>query len=316
MLLKNKHHVIIGTMAMSLLLMIFLVGCETNTNTTGTLDADYKTFELSSNDISLSWCNHPLFSFEYPNAFSKIFDNAALSDVINVNRSEITLTGELPYKELYISVELPQAKQPDNAYQLLKEGMANPDWYGANATIQKVIVSGNEASYLESKLDISPSKKFRLVMFDYAGLIWQIEMTTFESFSDSPKVQESFNHIIDSFRIIDTCNSQIDHENGLNILVDYNYNKGIFTIINNENITLCNVNCYLNFSNDDLSSGYVYHRYSGIFNYQTIEIQDWLFENNLQNKFGFMTKHHAVKMLVQAEFPGCRQVYSYLKTWD
>jgi hypothetical protein len=301
-------------------LLVFSFGCNKNTESS---TAGYKTYKMGLDNLSLKWCNHPLFSVEYPKELTLIDYNSNPQAVIFYNSADTTFFNPKGFgsliSQLEINISRPVKSRYMNSTEKLSEIISDSSLFGNNVTISKVNISGIDASYFDSLSNAIKGKLqeiHRVVIFDYAGLIWQITMITNSLYPEPLEVQDTFEHVLTTFKIKDTFCNNIHHDNTLNMNISYDYSKGVFIIISNEDLTLCNVNLYLNFTGDDLSSGFEYSQNNGITSHQVIEIQDWLFEDKDNNNFRYSLNKHVSKLLIQAEFPGCNKTYTFLKTWD
>jgi hypothetical protein len=206
----------------------------------------------------------------------------------------------------------------DNANELIENLISGPSVFSDNPTMKKVTVAGIEADYLKSYEQPDTSTKqhiARLAVFDYAGMIWTISMSTYSTYPESSDIQESFDHILTTFKILDKeCDEQISDDR-LNITVTYE-NEG-FYITNNGDVTLCGVELFVDYTNDDLSTGYHCDDIVGIRPNETRKIQNFEFEDINGNKYIYYPQSGPSKLLVQAEFAGCKnKVYSYLEIWE
>jgi len=307
-------------------------GCAGETITTNTLETSttpavnpyttFNTYEMKADDIRLTRVNQPLISFEYPEVFILVDQNISPPDVLILGQSEIDFThfqGNWPYE--YISViinELSPLKYDEEKTFYLKYWTNRLSTLGDNVTIKKVLVSGIEADYMESsKKSVSYGKQniYRVTIFDYAGLMWQIYMTTVSSYPEPPEVQEAFEHIINTFKFLDESCNTTDSDKELDITVEYRDKE--FFITNNEDVMLCDVSVILNYIDSDLSTGYECHDIMGIRSHQTRRIQNWQLKDIDGKSYVDSPDNHPVILLVQAEFAGCvNKTYTYIKTWE
>lgn len=329
----KKEYILLNIMLLTVLLVIPFLCSSCSMIITPTLTTiktpeastnnslEYKMYEIKTNYYSLTWCNHPLFSFEYPSAFNYV--DLALSDVQIFNSSSVEFSCnqvEVPYKTLTISIMKPIPGSYNNATDIVNKLVTDSSLSGDNISIKKVSVSGITADYLESYQ--KPIEKYtrqdiyREVFFDYVGLIWSIVMTTYSTYPESQGVQESFNHILKTFEILDKNCNNLRAGNELNITVNYDSQKDTFILTNNESTTLCEVNLFLNYIDEDLYTGYKYYQYYGIASHQTLEIERKLFKKSNSGEYGFISGTKPNELLVQVEFPGCKKVFSYIKTWE
>ncbi len=300
---------------------IVFSGCtgETITTAVTTPTEGYEIYEIKADDIRFLWLNHPLYSFEYPKDFVLIDLNKMTSlEGVDLIKSKVEFMYEHStlFIRLSVIVDEPFPGYLGNAidkFNYLVSTQNSSD----DIIIKKIlIISGINAYYLEYFKDpekIGRKNSSRVALFDYAGLIWEINMTTYSPYPEPKEVQEYFDHVIETFKILESSCANVPTGNELNVTISYE--NGVFTIINNEDFTLCEVKLFLNYVGDDLSTGYEYSDIYGIPSHQTTQIQDWRFENINREKYPEYQK--PLKFLIQAEFPGCvNKTYSYLKTWE
>lgn len=195
-----------------IVLIIASITCNScnsiTTNTTNTPLTIYKTYEMKLDDIRLRFLSHPLFSLEYPKEFELANLNQAEDLVITVDCSRTDFGCHLyeePLQTLSIEICKPKIGQYENANDKLKFLTSKTIMYTDNFSSKKVIVSGIIADYLESYQKPLPSGKqyvYRTVIFDYSNLIWEIDMISFSYYPESSRIQEYFDHIIFTFKIL------------------------------------------------------------------------------------------------------------------
>lgn len=318
-MVKNKISVTLSLSFILSILILFLPGCKNeNTNQTEIPQSKYYTYEMKADDYRLKRINQPLFSFEYPIAYGiHVYDIEP--DVVIAGQSELGFwcyKQDSPYLSLYVKVNELSASNYDNE----KNYYINRWFSGSsvdNSTMKKVMVSGIEANYFASTPNPSDFRKqyiHRLVVFDYAGLMWQIYMMTYSTYPEPLECQESFNHIINTFKLLDT-NYNNDSTTNLNITIEYG--DGVFYLTNNEDVMLCEVKVILNYIDNNLSTGYESHDIAGIRSHETRQIQNRELKDINGKTYVDNPDNHPFIMLVQAEFAGCvNKTYTYLKTWE
>lgn len=302
---------------------VCFLGCTGGNKTT---DINFKTFEITVDDIRLRWYNHPLFSFEYPDIFILIDANEDPHGEVHHDHSEVAFyyrKSDFPYRYLGVTIYDPFQWEWQNAKDMAESMIDAPEFKGL-LTTKKVTVAGIEADYLEYSRKPRGSEEqmiYRLVVFDYSDMIWVIDMGTYSAFPEPPYIQESFNHILATFKILDeNCDNAVSSDE-LNITVSYE--NEVFTITNHEEFPLCEVELFLNYTNDDFSTGYhcddivgiLPHDPKGILNIMTIQNRQLTDING--NEYTDYPGNEPYILLVQAEYPGCKnKEYSYIQTWE
>jgi hypothetical protein len=274
--MKNKlrsRFVFILTLAT---ICICISSCVTTTYTNTSSTTKYVTYEMKPDDVRLTWCNHPLFSFEYPSVFELSDLNKVEDLVVSVINSKVEFVcheTDIAYRRLSVTVYEPWQGHYLNAVDLLNDWI-NSEEFTSNPIQKKITISGIPATYIQSRETlVGVQEVFRIIAFDYQGLIWETMMAT--QFYESPEpseIQTSFDHLVDTFKIFEP-NYSVHSDNNLNIVVEYV--KGVFHITNHEQYNLYEVKIYLDYQVYDISSGYVYDSpfLYGIPSGQTAEIK-------------------------------------------
>jgi hypothetical protein len=177
-------------------------------------DLKYQLFEIKADDRRLIGTNHPLYSFEYPKAFSLIDVNKLLDYPMNNNASIVDFildqeNTNLPEQWLRIRVEPPVPKAYTNASEASQYWVNIESKTSDNITTSTKTATGLQAIYLKSFYEDQGSYRlhmtsFRMVTFDYAGFIWEIFLTWNYPYHEiePPEIEEYFNHIIGTFKIL------------------------------------------------------------------------------------------------------------------
>jgi hypothetical protein len=312
--------------------LVFITLCTINvcflscTGGNTTTDINYQTYEITVDDVRLLWYNHPLFSFEYPEIFILIDANKDPHGKVHYDRSQVSFVyrkSDLPYRHLHVTIYDPFQWEWQNANDMAESIIDASELEGL-VTTQKVMVAGIEADYLEySRKPLGSEEQmiYRLAVFDYSDMIWVIYMDTYSAFPEPSYIQESFNHILATFKILDAnCDKAVSSDE-LNITVKYD--NEVFTITNNEGFSLCEVEVFLNYTNDDFSTGYHCDDIVGILPYDPNGILNSRAIQNRQltdingNEYIYYPGNEPYILLIQAEFPGCKnKKYSYIQTWE
>lgn len=312
--------------AMCALALIFCIfsfsGCVktgadpfTTTSSDSTIEGAFSTYMLSAEKKSLSWCNHPLFTFEYPSVFSLV-DEYEIRSVNWLDRSEINFVCSMsgtPYKQLNITVLKPadnDYQHYDNAHDRLENWLGETTKFGEYPNFKEVYISGMKAYYAESS-PTPNNETYRLILFDFEDLIWEIVMITNSSFSEPKEIQQAFDHIVSSFHFLNETCPQNDSDDELDAVVEYLPETGVFLIGNLENTRLCEVTLYLDYLGDNVYSGYKYQEFYGIREKDSIKIESSWFKKSGTSYPAIHPKH----VLLQAQFPGCMKVYSTSMSW-
>jgi len=301
-----------------LLIMVLCLGCAEEPVT---YNINYKTFVMPADDIRFRWTNFPLFSFEYPEQFAACASGNEYDQVINYNRVDICFIDVFHFlsPNLIVSIIEPWMDHYENANEYANDWTPQPENFTGDIVKEKVMIVGIEADYVELWYIPSHSggqEKERTVFFDYAGLIWQIWMSTYSGDPEPPEVQASFNHILDTFAFIDQHFDTNHPSSELDVTVEYDSETQTFSITNNEEYVLFNVKLYLNYYRLDLSRGYKSCSAIEIYSNETIYI--WL-RDFMDSDDEFLSEGEIkpFKLTVKAKFPGSvGKVYTCLKTWD
>jgi hypothetical protein len=175
---------------------------------------------MKEDDVRLQFLNHPLYTLEYPSLF-KLIDLNNIPDhpmKYGVSDVDFTLinydTGSL-IAALSIRVRAPGLNYFYNANEKFDDLLKTKTEVTDNVTVNEELVSGITAHYLESLetvedtivagvlIDPKHQMSLRAVVFDYADLIWIISLAWSYQDSEPPEVEEYFNHVIETFRILD-----------------------------------------------------------------------------------------------------------------
>jgi hypothetical protein len=203
---------------LSLLLCVIITivslfaGCIKTTNHLNTTTAaNYKTFVLKSNDIYLRDFDHPLYSFEYPPDFSLVDENLSDFPSTYYDQTRVLFTiqrSDTPKPQLSIIVQKPGKFGYHDAAEKFEYNRSRyllPD----NITTKRVNVFGISSYYLEvfsshgsPEYHLYQSSQ-RSCFFDYAGLVWEVTLDWFYHGNEPLEVQEYFDHIITTFKILE-----------------------------------------------------------------------------------------------------------------
>ena len=129
MTLKNNIKLSLMILIVMSTISVYYSGCTGETTAT---DTNYKTYEMKADDIRLLYCNHPLFSFEYPEVFILADVNKYLHGGFYHDRSEVGFgyyKSDLPYRHLDVTIYKPSPYkyQWENANELREPTIrANP----------------------------------------------------------------------------------------------------------------------------------------------------------------------------------------------
>jgi hypothetical protein len=211
-------------------LTVYNAGCTKSTSSTPALPPDiftipqktnYKKFELKSDDIRLKYFKNPLYSFEYPEVFNLSDENLLRDEPTHIFHSEYSIVFfiiqqiDLPEPILEILVQNPGFLDRNTSGDVIKylTSLQSTKWHDTNISTKKV--AGIQADYLKTfsireewrvqEQLIYPEhySSLRGVAFDYAGLIWVISMTWHYFESEPPEIQGYFNHVIETFKILE-----------------------------------------------------------------------------------------------------------------
>ena len=191
---------------------------DNETPVSTTREISYKTYEMKPDDTRLIYLNHPLFSFEYPEEFELIDlnhmpDHPRVYDISDVD----FLIKQYPLPEISLQIRIIKPGFAGNydMNTLSEEWFSTAESYGATITAGRKTVSGIEAYYIETSgtreedkfgaIMIYPERQesFRGVFFYYQDLIWSISLTWPYSESAPHEIGEYFDHIIETFRIVE-----------------------------------------------------------------------------------------------------------------
>ena len=175
----------------------------------------YKTFEMKEDDIRLKYLEHPLFSFEYPDFFNLADLNNMPGHPMTYDMSAVIFTylhddPNLLDSYLVIGIESPSITGFNNASEKIEDLFSRKTTENGDLSIKEVSVFGIPGYYLESfRTDVvSPSPRkynmsYRLIGFEHVGLVWTISMSWNYYDSEPPRIKEYFNHVIQTFKIIE-----------------------------------------------------------------------------------------------------------------
>jgi hypothetical protein len=194
-------------------------GCSNNTNTisaTNIPDTKYISYKMETDDVRLKYLNHPLYSFEYPDYFHLLEVYQVPQLTASSKHSDVLFTihnTDLPETMLWVRVQEPWIAYYTDANELLNYWVSEDGVVTKDITTKEIGVSGIKAYYYKS-FQVSPDKyklentvfpyniSHRFVFFDYSGYIWEINMFWFYQYSEPPEVEEYFNHIVETFKIL------------------------------------------------------------------------------------------------------------------
>ncbi len=184
------------------------------------IDCDYERFTFRDDDLRFlnkSLLNeHPLFTFEYPSCFREVplgddLGNFGITEVSFLRKGTGDLKGLPVESQINIIVKRPSEALGSNAKVAIEELLKAYE----NDPNLKIIERGHVsiAGISAEKITISVSKldtvgfftphnrQMRLVAFDYAGFVWQIQMFVFEE--EAEETQPYFEHLLQTFKILD-----------------------------------------------------------------------------------------------------------------
>lgn len=174
---------------------------------------DYSTYEIKASDIRFECFQHPLYRFEYPSIFQLIDWNLADIPHISCNETKVQFTVptiDIPKPKLSIIVEKQGYRDYNNAAGKLEFWQDYMRDFTNNITTKKTEVYGIPSYYLEAHFIQEKGILYsdyrvlsRSVYFDYADLIWEIHLNWVYQDSIGPEVEEYFNHVIQTFEILD-----------------------------------------------------------------------------------------------------------------
>jgi hypothetical protein len=281
---------------------------------------------MKSDYVWLRYFNHPLYTVEYPSIFGSFNENACkshfLGDTVAMGSSRFSLFYERDYavvSQFYVTVE-----KNDNKWVMPSS---------TNSTTKKITVSGITADYYletvqpvytdltgfassntyKSKIRVS----WRRASFWCDNLFWTIGMNWYFESAEPREAQLYFDHIIDTFKIIDTEPAGLPPVHDLNLQTIFYPNTLTFEIKNNEKYDLREVHVYINYQGDNLSSGYHSLIFVGLDQGDTITLSGLDFTDSKGNYFKYMSNHVLNKIMVTAEYPGyVKKIFTREYTWD
>ncbi|MGD9143471.1 MAG: hypothetical protein PVG61_06470 [Dehalococcoidia bacterium] len=162
---------------------------------------------MKEDDIRLEYFKHSRFSFEYPEFFNLVDLNLDPGPFIDADISAVYFTSGqgMPYEpSLSIFIVTPEYLEMLNTNDML-------DYYlylytpEAEEIIRKVmLVAGISADYLKAvETYMGEKMSLRVAIFEHAGLTWEIQMFWYYPEPEPPEVEEYFNHVLETFRILD-----------------------------------------------------------------------------------------------------------------
>ena len=185
---------------------------DNNPPITETPGVMYKTYETRLDDVRFELLEHPRYRFEYPSIFNLVDINISWTpSVVGESRVEFSVQElGLPKPWLSVVIEEPGIFEYLDAHGKLEQWYSFEHRFTDNTSIGTASVNGLLAEYLKSFADIGESRPYpahqasaRTVVFDYAGLIWEIRLTWDYHGSEPPEVEGYFNHIIETFEILE-----------------------------------------------------------------------------------------------------------------
>jgi hypothetical protein len=211
---------LIAFLIIPVILVVSCVGCNTTSSTAQlvTTPITYKTYEMKPDDSRLKNFQHPLFSFEYPEAFTLVDLNKIPEYLGDYHRSDIDFLIKRPNLPS-IKIEIIITESGVKGYQDAKlmfnswisEARSDGDTIESGRKTVSHIKSyyfarwGYREDYIIAGHLVYPAsnRSFRAVVFDYHQLTWSISLTWDYFDSEPPEAQEYFNHIIETFKILE-----------------------------------------------------------------------------------------------------------------
>ena len=190
----------------------------------------YKTYEMKADDIRLHECfQHPLYTFEYPEFFNLVDLNPNfIYSIPNLrgqlmggppmddDMSIVDFTCKQEYygrSSLLVIIVTQDYVDMFETNDLFKIYLSEHTQFTEEITIKEMLVSGISADYMESFQTLGKTKpqgnvevyrmSARVVVFDYADLIWAIQLFWFYHEPEPPEIEEYFNHVIETFKILE-----------------------------------------------------------------------------------------------------------------
>jgi hypothetical protein len=173
---------------------------------------EYSNYEIEETDIRLKAFQHPLYRLEYPSVFNLVDEN--LADIPHHSSFETIVQFTVPQhnyiskSELLVIVEKPGNREYQDAAGKLDYWADSRD-SADYLSIERTKIVGLPAYYMEShSIEFEGSGLeyeifSRAVFFDYEDLIWVINMYWIYRSTVPPEVEEYFNHVIETFEILD-----------------------------------------------------------------------------------------------------------------
>jgi hypothetical protein len=211
-MLQNKNIVRLSLILLVAIIVLLFTGCLENTDShTVTTAIDYKTFTLKSDDINVRYFKQPLYTFEYPPEFNLADENLSNMPHIYSDQTRIYFTIQqyhIPESQLTITVQTPGQLEYKNAqgkFEYTRSLFSTAD----DLSTKQIKVSGISSFYLKAFLSHGDSEYYskyksshRYSIFDYKGLIWEISLVWVYQDTEPLEVQQYFNHIIETFKIL------------------------------------------------------------------------------------------------------------------
>jgi hypothetical protein len=280
---------------------------------------------MKSDYVWLRYLNHPLYCVEYPSIYGvyskELRSSHSLGDTKPMGISDFCLY----YEQNFNVVSCFGITVTSNA-TTQQISLSN------NETVEKIIVSGITANYyqnlerpeypdltgfasspvIRSKTQVSN----RRVTFWYENLFWTIGMYWYFEDAEPEEVQTYFDHVISTFKIIETEPPGLPSTKDLNVQVKFHPDPLSFKITNNEDFNLREVHVYVNNVGDNLSTGYHTQIFGGLDQGETRTLDGFELTDSKGNHFKYM--NIALKnMLITAEYPGyVKRVFVKKYIWD
>jgi hypothetical protein len=211
---------LIAFLLVLVILVVSYVGCNTTSSTTQlvTTPISYITYEMKPDDSRLKYLQHPLFSFQYPEDFVLVDLNIMPEHPRFYGESDIDFLIKrlnLPEVTIAVSMTEPGVKRYQDAKTMfnswISEAQSNGDIKESGRKTVSHIKSyyfarwGYREDYIIAGHLVYPAsnRSFRAVVFDYNQLTWSISLLWDYFDSEPPEAQEYFNHIIETFEILE-----------------------------------------------------------------------------------------------------------------
>jgi hypothetical protein len=198
------------------LITTLISGCTKTQTTSNTITPHYRFYKMENGDIRLNYLDHPLFSFEYSEYFGLLDIYQVPQDTTSSKHSDVLFTIHqinLPEIILWVRVQEPWSDHYVNAGELLDYWVSEDGRFTDDIEINHIRVSGIRANNFKSFQVVKEglaketiaypyNLSHRIVTFDNSGLIWEIKMFWFYQGNEPPEVQEYFDHVIETFKIL------------------------------------------------------------------------------------------------------------------